>query len=137
YTLMRPSPVDLLFIGSLLITLFHLMLFRIKLVTRRSVHLILLLGGWAISYFIASLPHIGEEFVAFELLAKSFAISIGVIGGVVSMTWDRRHFETFMKVYVVSCVIASVLGTVGFLIQHPLLTWAGRAKGLIDVPHMY
>ena len=137
YTLMRPSPVDLLFIGSLLITLFHLMLFRIKLVTRRSIHLILLLGGWAISYFIASLPHIGEEFVAFELLAKSFAISIGVIGGIVSMTWDRRHFETFMKVYVVSCVAASVLGTVGFLIQHPLLTWDGRAKGLIDDPNMY
>ncbi|RDE08964.1 O-antigen ligase family protein [Pelagibacterium lacus] len=137
YTLMRPSPVDLLFIGSLLITLFHLTLFRTKLVTRRSIHLILILGAWAVSYFIASLPHIGEEFVAFELLAKSFAISIGVIGGVVSMSWSRRHFETFMKVYIVSCVIASILGTAGFLIQHPLLTWDGRAKGLIDDPNMY
>ena len=137
YTLMRPSPVDLLFIGSFLITLFHLMLFRTKLVTRRSIHLILLLGAWALSYFIASLPHIGEEFVAFELLAKSFAISIGVVAGVVSMSWTRRHFETFMKVYIVSCVIASMLGTVGFLLQHPLLTWDGRAKGLIDDPNMY
>lgn len=137
YTLMRPSPVDLLFIGSFLITAFHLMLFKTKLVTRRAVHLILLLGAWAISYFIASLPHIGEEFVAFELLAKTFAISIGVIGGVVSMSWTRGHFETFMKVYIASCVVASLLGTAGFLIQHPLLTWDGRAKGLIDDPNMY
>lgn len=137
YTLMRPSPVDLLFIGSLLITVFHLMMFETKLVSRRAIFLILILGAWAVSYIVASLPHIGEEFVAFELLAKSFAISIGVIGGVVSMSWNRRHFETFMKVYVVSCVIASILGTIGFLIQNPLLTWDGRAKGLIDDPNMY
>src|SRR5690606_28942842 len=45
--------------------------------------------------------------------------------------------ETFMKVYVVSCVIASILGTIGFLTQSELLTWDGRAKGLIDDPNMY
>lgn len=137
FTLLRPSPVDVLFIGSFLITLFHLMLFRKKMVTRRSIHLILIVGAWAVSYIVASLPHFHEEFVAFELLAKTFAISIGVIASIVSISWGRRHLETFMKVYVVSCVIASILGTVGFLIQHPLLTWDGRAKGLIDDPNMY
>ena len=137
FTLMRPSPVDLLFIGSFLITMFHLMLFRTKLVSRRSIFLILLVGAWAVSYFVASAPHIGEDFVAFELLAKTFAISIAVTASVVSMSWGLRHLETFMKVYIVSCVIASILGTIGFLIQHPLLTWDGRAKGLIDDPNMY
>ena len=137
FTLMRPSPVDILFIGSLLITFVHLMLFRHFEVTRRSIHLVLLLGAWAVSYFIASLPHLGEEFVAFELIAKTFAISIGMIGAIVSMSWSLRNFERFMRVYIFSCVIASILGTIGFLTQMELLTWDGRAKGLIDDPNMY
>jgi len=137
FTLMRPSPVDLLYITSLLITLFYLTLFQKPEVTRRAVYLILLLGGWALSYFIASMPHLGQEFVLFELIAKSFAISIGMIGAFVSMSWNRRHFENFMKFYIASCVIASMLGTVGFLLQMELLTWDGRAKGLIDDPNMY
>jgi hypothetical protein len=137
FTLMRPSPVDLLFIASFLITLVYMTLFNRLEVTRRAVYLALLLGGWAVSFFLASMPHLGEEFVAFELIAKTFAISIGVIGAFVSMTWNRRHFETFMAVYIVSCVIASMIGTVGFLTQMELLTWDGRAKGLIDDPNMY
>ena len=127
YTLMRPSPVDLLFIGSFLITLFHFTLFRKPEVTRRAVLLSVLLGAWAVSYFIASLPHLGQQFVFFELLAKTFAISIGVIAAFVSMSWNQRHFETFMKVYILSCSIAATLGTIGFLTQMALLTWDGRA----------
>jgi hypothetical protein len=137
FTLMRPSPVDLLYITSLLITLFYLTLCQKPEVTRRAVYLILLLGAWALSYFIASLPHLRQENVLFELMAKTFAISIGMIGAFVSMSWNRRHFENFMKFYIASCVIASLLGTVGFLLQMELLTWDGRAKGLIDDPNMY
>lgn len=137
YTLMRPSPVDLLYVGSFLITLFHLMLFPKFQVTRRAIFLALIVGAWAVSYFVASSPHLAEDRVAFELLAKTFAISIAIIGAFVSMSWNRRHFETFMKVYIVSCVIASLLGTAGFLTQNDLLTWDGRAKGLIDDPNMY
>jgi O-antigen ligase len=137
FTLMRPSPVDLLYITSLLITLVYITLAPQQQVTRRAVFLTLLLGGWAVSYFLASLPHLREEFVAFELLAKTFAISIGVIAAFVSMSWNRRHFERFMAIYIVSCVIASLLGTAGFLLQMELLTWDGRAKGLIDDPNMY
>ena len=137
FTLMRPSPVDLLFIGSFIITLAYLTLLPQQEVTRRAMIFSLVLGGWAVSYMLASLPHLHEDFVAFELLAKTFAISIGFIGAFVSISWERRHFETFMKVYVVSCAIAAVLGTVGFVLQHGLLTWDGRAKGLIDDPNMY
>lgn len=137
YTLMRPSPVDLLYITSLLITLFHLTLLQMQTVTRRVIILTLLLAAWAVSYLLASLPYLGEPFVIFELIAKSFAISIGVIGAFVSMSWNGRHFETFMKVYILSCVMASILGTIGFLLQMEFLTWDGRAKGLIDDPNMY
>lgn len=137
YTLMRPSPVDLLYILSFLITLVHMTLMSKQEVTRRAVTFALLLGAWAVSYIVASLPHLSEPFVTFELLAKTFAIMIGVIGAFVSMTWNKRQFETFMKVYIVSCVIASILGTIGFLLQTELLTWDGRAKGFIDDPNMY
>lgn len=137
YTLMRPSPVDLLYITSLLITLFHMTLLQTQEVSRRAMIFALLLGAWAVSFVLASLPHLSEPFVGFELLAKTFAISIGFIGAFVSMTWNQRHFETFMKVYILSCVIASILGTIGFLLQNDLLTWDGRAKGLIDDPNMY
>ena len=137
YTLMRPSPVDLLYILSFLITLFHLTLLEDQKVTRRTALFTLIIGAWAIFFLLASLPHIGEEFVIFELVAKTFAISIGMIGAFVSMSWNRRHFETFMRIYIVSCVIASILGTIGFVLQNELLTWDGRAKGLIDDPNMY
>lgn len=137
FTLMRPSPVDLLYITSFLVTLVYMSLFQKLEVTRRVVALTLLLATWALSYFLASLPHLRQEFVTFELLAKSFAISIGIIAGFVSMSWNRRHFETFMRVYIASCVIASLLGTFGFLTQMELLTWDGRARGLIDDPNMY
>jgi O-antigen ligase len=137
YTLMRPSPVDLLFIGSFLITLFHIILFANQDVRRRAITLTLLVGAWAVSYIVASLPHLSEPFVLFELIAKTFAISIAVVGAFVSMSWNGRHFETFMKVYIVSCVVASILGTIGFVTQMELLTWDGRAKGLIDDPNMY
>lgn len=137
YTLMRPSPVDLLFILSFLLTLAHLAVSPQKLVSKRTILLTLLLGAWAVGYTLSSLPHLREPNVIFELIAKTFAISIGVIAAFVSMSWNRRRFETFMKVYIVSCVIASLLGTIGFVTQNGLLTWDGRAKGLIDDPNMF
>jgi hypothetical protein len=146
YTISRPSPVDLLYITSFLTTIMYIVVSDKHQVTRRAVFLALLLGTWALSYTIASLPHIGEEVgninglrdsVNFELIAKTFAVSIGVISAFVSMSWNRRHFETFMKVYIVSCVIASILGTIGFALQIDALTWDGRARGLIDDPNMY
>lgn len=137
YTLMRPSPVDLLYLASLLITFFHMALFPGQQITRRAIFMMLIVGGWTVSFMVASMPHVGEDFVLFELISKTFAVSIGVTGVVVSMTWRKRHFEKFMVFYIASCVICSVLGTVGFVLQNQLLTWDGRAKGLIDDPNMY
>lgn len=137
YTIMRPSPVDLLFITSFLMTLAHIALSERREVTRRAVFLMLIIGAWAVSYLLASLPHIREPKVPFELLAKTFAISIGIIAAFVSMSWTQRHFETFMKVYIVSSVIGATLGTIGFALQLDALTWDGRARGLIDDPNMY
>ena len=137
YTISRPSPVDLLYITSFLFTVLHLTVAKKPEVARRAVFLALLIGTWAASFILASLPHLSEEGVIFELTAKSFAVSIGVIGAFVSMSWNRRHFETFMKFYIVSCVIASMLGTVGFVLRLDALTWDGRARGLIDDPNMY
>jgi len=141
YTLMRPSPVDLLYITSFMLTLVYMTTQQKLAVTRQFVAFSLILGTWAVSYFLASVDNLGEQVgesnVTFELLAKTFAISIGIIGAFVSMSWTKRNFETFMKVYIVSCTIASILGTIGFLTQMELLTWDGRAKGLIDDPNMY
>lgn len=137
YTISRPSPVDLLYITSFLFTVLHLVVAKKPEVARRAVFLALLIGTWAASFILASLPHLSEEGVIFELTAKTFAVSIGVIGAFVSMSWNRRHFETFMKFYIVSCVIASMLGTVGFVLRLDALTWDGRARGLIDDPNMY
>lgn len=137
YTLMRPSPVDLLYITSLLITLFYLTLFQRPEITRRAVYMILIVSVWIVSYFIASMPHLGETGVIFELISKTFAVSIGITCALVAMSWNRRHFETFMRVYIVSCVICSMLGTIGFALQTELLTWDGRAKSFIDDPNMY
>ncbi len=137
YTLMRPSPVDMLYILSFLVTGLYMTVTQKQTVTRRVLTLALMLGSWAVSYILASLPHIAEQNVTFELLAKTFAISIGLVAAFVSMTWNQRHFETFMKVYIVSCVIGSILGTIGFVLQNPALTWDGRARGFIDDPNMY
>ena len=137
YTLMRPSPVDLLFILSFLLTLVYITVSQKQEITRRVLTLSLIFGSWAVSYILASLPHLAEPNVIFELVAKTFALSIGLIAAFVSMTWTQRNFETFMRVYIVSCVIASILGTIGFVTQNAQLTWDGRARGLIDDPNMY
>jgi O-antigen ligase len=137
YTLMRPSPVDLLFVLSFLITLFHLTLFPQFAVTKRTLTFTLIIAAWAVSFLLASMPHIGEGKVVFELVSKTFAISIGMTCAFVGMTWTRRHFERFMYFFIASAVISSCLGTIGYVLQNQLLTWDGRAKGLIDDPNMF
>jgi len=132
YTLSRPSPVDFIFIAALFLSLY----LRHE-VTPKFIALSLLLAIWAIGFFSASIPHLGERNVSFELLAKTFAISIAIVAAFVSMSWGARHYHAFMKVYVWSCLIASVLGIAGFAFKIDLLTWDDRAKGLIDDPNMY
>ena len=76
YTISRPSPVDMLYIASFLITLFYIAVSPQHQITRRAVFVALLVGTWAVSYIVSSLPHLSEPDVIFELTAKTFAISI-------------------------------------------------------------
>ncbi|MCS6762499.1 MAG: hypothetical protein MO846_11525 [Candidatus Devosia symbiotica] len=64
-------------------------------------------------------------------------MAISVIGAFVSMNSGQRHFEIFMKVYIFSCVIASILSTIGLLTQMDLLPWDGRARRLVDDSNIY
>lgn len=137
YTLSRPSPVDLIFFSVLLLSIVYVTLFENVAVTARAIMLVLLVSAWAVFFIIPSLPFLHEPFVPFQLIVKTFVTSIAVGGALISMNWRQRHFEKFMAVYIFSCLIASTLGTLGFLVQHPLLTWDGRAKGLLDDPNMY
>ena len=136
YTIMRPSPVDLIFVTSLGISLFVKQAVRTNFVV-----LTLILLAWGLSFFTASVPHLYEvwrgDSVPFELLAKTFVLMIAFTSCFISTSWDRRTYETFMKVYVVACVIASILGTVGFALGLDALTWDNRARGLLDDPNMY
>ena len=141
YTIMRPSPVDLIFVCSLLLCLVVNQKVRTNFVI-----LTLFLLGWGLSFFLASVPHLYEVFradvptkgsVPFELLAKTFVLLIAFTACYISTSWNRATYETFMKVYVAACVIASLLGTFGFAKGIDLLTWDQRARGLLDDPNMY
>jgi hypothetical protein len=137
YTLMRPSPVDLLYMLAFILTLVLLSMTVKPSVTARFLVISILALSWLGASALATLPHMGEEGVVFELISKTFAISIGITAAFVGMSWTKRHFEFFMMVYIVSTVVGGLLGTAGFVLQHELLTWDGRAKGLIDDPNMY
>ena len=137
YTLLRPSPVDLLFLTTFFISVSLIMLDDRRRVTARSLVFLVVVGIWTLSFLIASFPHYQEDNVIFELVSKTFAVTIGMACAFVPLHWTRKHFEKFMKFYIASCVIGAILGTVGFLLQNPVLTWDGRAKGFIDDPNMY
>ena len=154
YTLIRPSPVDLLFVLAMVVSL------AVKQeMTRKFLVLTMILTVWAGSFVLASIPNLGEgasagttlafsgaletenarldRGVGFQLLIKVYVVILGLIGAFVAMSWSERHFLTFMRVYIVSAVIASVLGTIGFVLKIDLLTWDDRARGLFDDPNMY
>jgi hypothetical protein len=136
YTIMRPSPVDMIFVCALALCLVVNQTVRVNFVV-----LTVFLLAWGLSYFFASVPHLYElwrgDSVVFELVAKTFVLMIAFTACYISTTWDKAHYETFMKVYVATCTIASVLGTIGFALQLDMLTWDSRARGLLDDPNMY
>lgn len=132
YTLLRPSPVDMTF-GIVL----FLCAFINQRITPNFVILTALLSCSILSYLVSSTHLMGSGEVRFQLLIKSYVTSLAAIACYVSSTWGEREWESFTKAVVVSCTIAAVLGVVGFLTQNELLTWDGRAKGLLDDPNMF
>ncbi|MBZ8132509.1 O-antigen ligase [Afifella sp. IM 167] len=132
YTLSRPSPVDFLFMSSLVLSVFVLQKVRLTFFIFFT-----LLVLWTVSFWVASIPFIGEPEVAQEGFKKTFVVVLAVTAGYVSMDWGPRQLHTFMRVYVLSCVIAACLGIVGFALGIEALLWDGRAKAFIDDPNMY
>jgi hypothetical protein len=132
YTIMRPSPVDLIFV-----MVAFTCLFINQIVTVGFVVLLLVLGSWTLGFYAASVPFFGNPEVRFELLAKTFVVIISLISCYVSIGWRETDYNKFIKVYVISCSIGAVLGIVGFVSGIETLTWDGRARGLIDDPNMY
>lgn len=132
YTLGRPSPVDLVFISCLLMTPF----IRQTVSVNFCIYLVIVVL-WTSSFYTSSIYLLSSRDVQFELLAKTFVVVLSVTACFVSTSWRRPQWEAFLKVYVASCTIGGLLGIAGFVTGHELLTWDGRAKGLIDDPNMY
>jgi hypothetical protein len=132
YTLLRPSPVDVLFTLALLGTVCtH------QILTRN----ILILNGilllWLGSLYVSSIALFNDPEVVLMAQKITYAISIATCASLVGANWDERDLTRFLKAIVASTTIAAVLGIVGFLLQIDELTWDGRAKGLLDDPNMY
>jgi len=132
YTLSRPSPVDFLFMAALALSVFVLQKVRLTFFIFFA-----LLVMWTVSFWVASIPFIGEPEVAQEGFKKTFVVVLGITAAYVSMDWGPRQLNTFMRVYVLSATIAASLGIVGFALGIDALLWDGRAKAFIDDPNMY
>ena len=50
---------------------------------------------------------------------------------------DERDAHRFIKVYIFATCVAATIGTIGFALKIPLLTWDDRAKAFLDDPNMY
>ncbi|WP_164879706.1 O-antigen ligase family protein [Afifella aestuarii] len=132
YTLSRPSPVDFLFMLSLALSI--MVLQKVRLTFFIFFTLLLL---WTLSFLYASAPFFSDPDVRQEAFKKTFVVVLGITACYVSLDWGPRQLHAFMRVYVVSCVIAAILGIVGFALGIEALMWDGRSKGFIDDPNMY
>lgn len=132
FTLMRPSPVDLIFLLALGLCLF------INQPLRKNFAVVLpILALWMFAYIYASIPYASDSNVRFELLAKTFVVTLAILSAYVASSWQKPNFVSFFKVYMTSTTIASCIGIGAFAIGHPELTWDGRARAFIDDPNMY
>ncbi|MFK7791613.1 MAG: O-antigen ligase family protein [Devosiaceae bacterium] len=132
YTLMRPSPVDFLFLIALGLSLL------VNQPVRKNVAVaITVIIFWMIAYMNASLPYAGDTDVQHELLAKTLVGIVAVLTAFAASSWRKPEFITFLMVYMASTTIAATIGIGAFAIGHPTLTWDGRAMAFIDDPNMF
>lgn len=132
YTLMRPSPVDVSFTLALLASIFCNQRF-----TASTLVFLTLVFVWTFGLYSSSMPYAGDDEVALQLFKITYAISIGVCASLVVAHWSKANLETFVRVWILSALIATTLGTIGFATGAEALTWDGRAKGFLDDPNMY
>ncbi len=132
YTLLRPSPVDVLFLLALTLT----PLTR-QIISTRFVVLLLLLTMWIASLYASSINLIDNPGVGFQLLALTFVILLGLTACLVTTNWTRTEFEKFIRVYVYASSLGAILGIIGYAFALPDFLWADRAKAFLDDPNMY
>ncbi|MFN3890002.1 MAG: O-antigen ligase family protein [Beijerinckiaceae bacterium] len=132
YTLMRPSPVDVSFTLALLASIFCNQRF-----TASTLVFLTLVFVWTFGLYSSSMPYAGDEDVALQLFKITYAISIGVCASLVVAHWNKDNLERFVRVWILSAMIATTLGAIGFATGSSALTWDGRAKGFFDDPNMY
>ena len=132
YTWSRPSPVDGIFFGALVLTLFSEQRLNI-----RNLILFFLVGTWLFSVYVSSVSLIDNPLVVFQFFALTSVVLIGITSSLVTVGWGRVELERFVKVYVSANVIAALIGIYGFVSQNPSLTWAGRPTGFLDDPDMF
>lgn len=132
YTLFRPSPVDVAFVLAFALTLFCHQRF-----TLGAVGYYLLAFVWFGSLFQASMRFLDDEDVVYQMQKIGFAVSISLCACLIAVHWGGERLRVFLRVWIVSALIAATLGIAGFVTGSEDLTWDGRAKGLFDDPNMY
>jgi hypothetical protein len=132
YTLPKPAPVDMAFVAAM-----GLSPFVNQKITRNFLLMLLVMGTWCLSFYIASTDVWRDPEVKFEIFQKTYVVLLGFLVCLMAMSWQHRHFVLLLKVYVASCVVAATLGIAGFATGMELLSSYGRAKGIINDPNMY
>lgn len=132
FTLFRPSPVDILFVTALVVSVASQ-----QVVTRNVFIFLTLIGTWVLCLFVSSMSLTANPEVSYYLLKISFAVSIGVCSSLVAAHWTTADLRRFLKVYVIATFAAATLGIAGYGLGIEELMWDGRAKGFLDDPNMY
>jgi hypothetical protein len=132
YTWSRPSPVDVIFLGALLLTPFSAQKFNL-----RCLLLISLLSAWLLSIYISSASLLDRPLVEFQLFAMTSVVLIGVTSCLVVSGWGESDLLRFIEVYIFASAIAAVIGIAGFALHNPDLTWADRPTAFLDDPDMF
>jgi hypothetical protein len=132
YTWSRPSPVDVIFFCALLLTPFCRQTLNV-----RTVILIGLMMTWLFSIYVSSVSLLDKPLVAFQFLALTSVVLIGVTSCLVAIGWTERELSRFVRVYVWAAVIAAAIGIFGFVTKNPALTWAERPTAFLDDPDMF
>jgi hypothetical protein len=132
YTLLRPSPTDLLICVTAFMCLFVNQRVGVKFFL-----LLTLLLMRLISIVYPSIPYYDDPDVRFQTLAHIFVYVLALTACWVSSSWDSDDYNRFIRVYVGAATTAAALAMTGFIFQVPFLVWDERGTGFFDDPNMY
>ena len=132
YTMSRPSPVDFLFLFTLM-----LCFLPNQKITINGVIFFVLLLGWIFSVYVSSISLSDDPNVVFTLIALTHVVLISLATCLVTIQWDESNVHRFINFYIASTCIAASLGIVGFALHIDDLIWDERAKAFLDDPNMY